>query len=245
MISKETRALWNEQCRYTEHYVALLDILGFSKLVNDENLNSVFAGILGTIETLPSSPQAINTCLSRVKTAIISDTIVISAPTTSESALTDIYFSVRGVFLEFLREGIFVRGAISRGKLFHKGNIVFGPALVEAHHLEGKVAVYPRIIAESTTSQIFDNDDYFHEAFVVDSDEIPYLDLYRDLILNDYSEYIEALRNAVYINLSATADNTRVHQKYLWIQEHFNWSVKEQFANNKIDSETYNKLLIL
>lgn len=245
MISKETRAIWNEQCRYTDHYVALLDILGFSTLVNNEELNSVFAGILGTIETLPFSPKAVDTCLERVKTAIISDTIVISAPTTSQSALVDIFLCIRSIFLEFLSEGIFMRGAICRGKLFHQGNIVFGPALVEAHRLEQKIAIYPRIIAESTMSEIFRNGDCFYQAFIIDSDEIPYLDLYRELILNYGPEYIEALRKAVYTNLTTNIDNTRIHQKYLWVQEHFNSSVKEQFDNKLIDDETYKKLLIL
>jgi hypothetical protein len=48
--------------------------------------------------------------------------------------------------LEMLARGILVRGAITVGKLYHQGQTVFGPALIEAYELESRVAQYPRII---------------------------------------------------------------------------------------------------
>jgi hypothetical protein len=45
-----------------------------------------------------------------------------------------------------LHQGIFTRGAVSRGKLIHTEEIVLGGGLVEAHALESSAAIYPRII---------------------------------------------------------------------------------------------------
>jgi len=47
---------------------------------------------------------------------------------------------------ELLREkGLLLRGAVTLGKVYESPNVLFGPALVEAHDLE-KAARYPRII---------------------------------------------------------------------------------------------------
>jgi hypothetical protein len=42
--------------------------------------------------------------------------------------------------------GIYVRGAIVRGALHHTDALLFGPALVDAHEIEQRVAKYPRIV---------------------------------------------------------------------------------------------------
>ena len=47
-VDEITRARWNDECKYEERYIALLDIMGFSELVYDETYNSTFVGILGS-----------------------------------------------------------------------------------------------------------------------------------------------------------------------------------------------------
>ncbi len=43
-------------------------------------------------------------------------------------------------------EGIMIRGGVTIGDLYHRNNIVYGPAMIEAYRLESKCAIYPRII---------------------------------------------------------------------------------------------------
>ena len=48
--------------------------------------------------------------------------------------------------IKLLREGIFLRGAVVKDRLFHDDEMVFGEALVRAYHYESTVAWYPRIM---------------------------------------------------------------------------------------------------
>lgn len=243
-INDETRYKWNEQCKYEERYIALVDILGFSKWVYDESKNHVFAGILHSLGTLPTQHEAKGTGFERIKTAIISDTLVLSATTSSPTALSDIIYCTYSAFRTFLSEGIMLRGAICRGKLYHEDNIVFGPAMVEAHLLEQHIAIYPRIVLSSqTSSDFFEHNADIANAFIEDTDGIIYLDLYGDMIAAAYAKNDcsapTAIQNIVYDNLRNSSNNEKIRQKYLWVKEHFNRSLKEQRALGKIDSEAF------
>jgi hypothetical protein len=48
--------------------------------------------------------------------------------------------------ISLLRKGFLVRGGVTLGPLYHKDNVVFGPALNEAVRLEHEEAIYPRIL---------------------------------------------------------------------------------------------------
>jgi len=44
--------------------------------------------------------------------------------------------------------GMFIRGGICIGSIFHDTEVVFGPGLNRAYHLESTVAIYPRVILD-------------------------------------------------------------------------------------------------
>lgn len=248
-VDEETRRRWNEECKYEERYIALLDILNFSGLVYDENLNSTFVGILGSTATLGQHEEAKGTCFTRVKTAIISDTLVVSAPKESPTALEDIIYVVRSIFQSFLYDGVLIRGAICCGKLFHQDNIVFGPAMVQAHELEQNIAIYPRIILKSdTTLDFFESNQKLIGKFIQDSDGIPYLDLYSEVIVHSFEQNDahgpNMIRTLVDKHLDDPKTKERVRQKYLWVREHFNTSLKEQLAAERISPEIYRAWLL-
>lgn len=51
--------------------------------------------------------------------------------------------------------GIFCRGAITSGKLYHTKEMIFGQALIDAYHMEQELAVYPRIIINWSVADNF------------------------------------------------------------------------------------------
>jgi hypothetical protein len=57
--------------------------------------------------------------------------------------------------------GLLVRGGLSRGKLYHRGRVVIGEAMLDAHHLEIKVAGNARVIV---SERISDNDGLFTDT---------------------------------------------------------------------------------
>ena len=48
-------------------------------------------------------------------------------------------------------EGLFVRGGVSVGEFYINEDIVFGPALLDAHNTESNLACYPRIVLDDKT----------------------------------------------------------------------------------------------
>jgi hypothetical protein len=45
--------------------------------------------------------------------------------------------------------GMLVRGGLSRGKLYHRGRVVVGEAMVDAYRLESEVARHPLVVVSS------------------------------------------------------------------------------------------------
>lgn len=138
---------------YEDRLIAFLDILDFRGLVNgtvDKNGEDVpdrVAALEAAYETIhrnwdPDDPH------TSKQVSIFSDTIVISIKSDEVSGLFWTILEIKHLIMALIAQGILVRGALVRGKLLHNEKRVFGPALVEAHLLESKAALYPRVIPD-------------------------------------------------------------------------------------------------
>lgn len=65
-----------------------------------------------------------------------------------------ILYEINTLTFHLARGGVFIRGGLAYGELYHKSDICFGKALVEAVALESEVAIYPRI---AISPNIFDD----------------------------------------------------------------------------------------
>ncbi|KTC78705.1 hypothetical protein [Legionella cincinnatiensis] len=88
-------------------------------------------------------PYEVPTMYEQVHLTVFSDSLVLSMPLAFEHR---IYSKLPSIIIGFLEKGFLLRGGISVGKLYHIDNIIFGPALVEAHKLESNEAKFPRIL---------------------------------------------------------------------------------------------------
>jgi hypothetical protein len=132
--------------------VAYVDILGFKGLVGPKltsSVASVIAGFTWTASDYLKRTERFTGTKSRdddsVHITFFSDTIVFSCvPVPDEAAW--LVFEVQHLCSALLSQGLYTRGGITVGGLFHKDATIVGPALIEAHQLEQEVAKYPRII---------------------------------------------------------------------------------------------------
>jgi len=146
--------------QYEERYVAFIDILGFSSLVDraetDSNLLERLASVLEEVqmhsaleESMDSlgdnDPQAFFRNMFRMST--FSDNIVISTKI-NLIGLSLITMLSTIICNRLLHQGIFTRGAISSGKLIHTNSIALGAGLIKAYKLESTAAIYPRILLD-------------------------------------------------------------------------------------------------
>lgn len=135
---------------YTERVVAFIDILGFTKIIEnsviDDNEFSKTFYALSYFENETRNNLEVGKAAEygRIVTAF-SDSIVISYPM-SRATMRALLGDVLRLQEAVSTFGYFIRGGVTFGKLFHEKGMIFGPALVEAYNMENKIAVYPRVI---------------------------------------------------------------------------------------------------
>jgi hypothetical protein len=99
-------------------------------------------GLVGTAEISPMFLQ--------VQFGAFSDHFVYSLP---ESFGGRILTVASKMIIDLLRMGFLTRGAIVHGGLFHRDNIVFGRALLDAVEAEKSEAFYPRILVSDAAAE--------------------------------------------------------------------------------------------
>ena len=140
---------------YEDRVVAFIDILGFSNLVNKkESSTDIIIQIVENLQRISleagmdDEPEYGFTYDRQV--SLFSDNIVISYRNEGPAE----YYLTRELMvlqIAMMIVGIHIRGGLTIGKLYHKGSLVIGPALIRAYDLESKVAIYPRIVFDNTT----------------------------------------------------------------------------------------------
>jgi hypothetical protein len=155
----------NRRPEYEERVVALIDVLGWRDLLN-EDCDGPPECAWNALERMQKeiSSQADAESSGHYMLADRHNTVVISPnPDIQLSQFSDhmllsckaegfdpgnMIDQISRLLWAVLAEGMLVRGAVVVGKICHSSSMALGPALVRAHHLESEVAVYPRVIVE-------------------------------------------------------------------------------------------------
>ena len=182
---------------YENRYVVFIDILGFKDIVsksnNDDKKAEKILENLKYIEEIKKENDDIYklTTIGR-KIAVFSDSIVISYPLLNSGSgqFLSLIFDIIYIFNELLDKGVYIRGGMTYGKLYHEGNVCFGPAMVEAYSLEQE-AIYPRIIID----EIAIKEGLNYPG--LDGGKIEWNDIKELFVIEDGICYIDFLFNAL------------------------------------------------
>ena len=128
---------------------------------------------------------------SQGKIKIYTDNMIVGYPIKDdgEEELDEILDNVSEYQFNLSLEGLFVRGGVSVGDFYINEDIVFGPALLDAHNTESKLACYPRIILDDkTVERLQKYINYYdvapqHNKILIDNDGQWFLN-YLNIILN-------------------------------------------------------------
>jgi hypothetical protein len=154
---------------FTKRFVAFVDILGFTEIVNGmvSGKNNDFQNIRDALSTIDKQVEGFDEyrrlCAplpaprvsllppSDVTMTAFSDCYLISEgaeePDTGEEVPPwRLMAAVQALGADLLAKNILTRGAIVRGDAFHEDRVAFGPAIIEAINIEKDVAKYPRIV---------------------------------------------------------------------------------------------------
>lgn len=250
---------------YENRYVVFIDILGFKDIVsksnNDDKKAEKILENLKYIEEIKKENDDIYklTTIGR-KIAVFSDSIVISYPLLNSGSgqFLSLIFDIIYIFNELLDKGVYIRGGMTYGKLYHEGNVCFGPAMVEAYSLEQE-AIYPRIIIDEIAikeglnypgldgGKIKWND--IKELFVIE-DGICYIDFLFNALeefeyFNEYIKYLEKVRENLNFHLKNNNYSSKVLRKYSWFRGYYNKTIKKIIQVSSKDKDIgLDKLLL-
>ncbi|HEX7508435.1 MAG TPA: hypothetical protein VF550_16790 [Polyangia bacterium] len=164
--------------------MALVDVLGWSELmrrsVTEPPVLSAVSEAAVLMSMAPDYVQEVNQFQKTISDGHtrdmlgtnFSDTFVLSHPA-DRFAEENVLRMVGQLCIGLLDRGHYTRGAIVRGLVHHTTNVIFGPAVVEAHKLESVVAKYPRVIVSPSAAELFDR----KVGLRTDFDGLLYLDL--------------------------------------------------------------------
>jgi hypothetical protein len=149
MVSSSTSSL-----DYQERVVAFIDLLGFADQVKASATDAAAQDKIGKLITIYDVfDWFVTEMIERlVKGGFFSDTFILSA------TLEQAFYLIRetGNLCRFLLlQGFPCRGAVVAGLLHHHERIMIGPALVDAYRAERSVAIYPRILVDDATRDIW------------------------------------------------------------------------------------------
>ncbi|MBS4959333.1 MAG: hypothetical protein KHZ62_00745 [Clostridiales bacterium] len=229
----------------TEHIVAFLDLLGASEVIQGGKseiiLNKIYDVYQLSIEHW-SKDQIFNS-FGELKISVFSDNILIARElepienkTLTCHRISQIlnFLSFIGMFQAIaLEHQLMFRGGISIGKLYINSLMVWGSALVSAHWLEEKVAIYPRVVfSDETVNQIL-----FLKPCLLkqDFDGIYYVDFLVSLI-SQRETLIQKIDQIIKKNRKELKRNTKsqnINQKYDWLESYI--QMYREPKSNRID----------
>lgn len=225
---------------YDERVVAVIDILGFSALVEASNQDGIALAKVGDLLRTDVLFSKFLEIFDSAQGAFFSDTFVLSMP----FPRTQTFYMVRevGHLCQYLfMQGLPCRGAVCAGPLHHKGAYLAGPALVRAHELERSRAVHPRVVLDPSALDHWSHDvvqgsslEMFGPLVRRDADGNHFIDIFSDLYpanfyqwtnfvegfdpLPPHPEFIAKAKQFVDDCLQRYAANDRILAKYRWLE---------------------------
>lgn len=133
-------------------FVALLDVLGFSHLVQQDPEAHGLASYTDTVVHITSPYRG-------MKTILFSDTVVLFTFDDSSAAFQNITTAVSRLLFALLKADIPIRGAVAHGAFVRSeasghGTVIAGHPIIEAHYFESRLQWVGVMLAPSTLKHI-------------------------------------------------------------------------------------------
>lgn len=173
----------------------------------------------------------------------VSDCMIITVPVEDSNfhqRLSSVVEKLAYIGNNLIQAGFVIRGGMSIGPVIHtKGNILFGPAYLEAYRLEENKAIFPLVILsddlEKKIDKNFSNPKYPYQNYLVKFndekygfDQLQYFQALRKSkseIWNDtplFKDEVMRAKNVIERNLFENRNNIHILEKYIFLKNRFN-----------------------
>ncbi len=211
----------------TNHIIAYLDILGATnKICNDNDFSFLNHLNMFMEDAIEESGGGIFPHKEKMFIKIFSDNILLAIELKENDERRDdkiatLFNTVANIYNEILRYGYLMRGAIVEGEFFHNDKIVYGKALVEAVHLEEKVANVPRILVITKVTE--PNNSYY---LMQDEDNEFFLNIFH--LCDTFDDVAFKIRLLDMIRKQK--NDEKIKSKIMWMINYFNsWFTKYEY----------------
>lgn len=233
----------NTDIKNTLSVIAFLDILGGKQLIAqnaDESLNLVHKSYTDAIKKYKNMAEP-NFVLPNIN--IFSDNITVSFGI--DDNFDNSYECIMSVILfcailtvQFLANGLLIRGGITVGYCFSDDLMVWGKALVRAYEIESTIAIYPRIIIDPFADELFDflANSKYKKIICRDFDGLYFIDLFYSQRASEILPFLELqiADNTRRIN-NLDDKNLKERQKLKWLQNYY--YEKYDYLRELLDTE--------
>lgn len=247
--------------RFQLRYLALVDVLGFKGIVERMAADGrLFVTVRDALKTLARQSRTFRrynaTARAKYKATIrkgiapmpvrkselrmtaFSDCYVVSETFPAWHVLA----AVQALGARFLKAGILTRGAVVYGRAYHRNDVLFGPAMNEAHQLESEVAKYPRIlVTESVRAKVWGYNQGLCKGRLLNQDVdgcwfvnllVPPLSNWAALsdaeASRDVREYLKDVRQSLLTQLEHVKGNAGHLSKVWWLVHKYNEAAKTE-----------------
>lgn len=158
-----------------QHYVAFLDVLGFSEMV-EADLGEETQGNLIKLFRCHQSAAVIFRDDVNCQIIQFSDSIVVATP---YDAARFEWFASRVADYQrlLLDERLLCRGGIAVDKHFSNGSFTFSAGLIRAYRVESKAARYPRVVVSTEVLElVYPNKDNTPSSLIKEDDGLLFVD---------------------------------------------------------------------
>lgn len=251
----------SEKAQFEVRHVLYCDLLGFSKYSKSEffEADRCFRLFRQLDELINDASKPIDEdepdeisgrkpdYIVRPEVIYCSDSIVVSTPATNIDAMW-LFEAAARIQNWICAHGFLLRGAITTGKLYHSGNTIFGPAIVEAVEKD-KSGGAPVVVIDKSSLDYFDlaNSDEDREIIKIrkyqlvaeDNNDSPYIDPFW---LSKIHANQETIHPRTRINIDCWRSliesglrnkNANILGKYIWMAIRFNSVICNKASNFK------------
>ncbi len=215
-----------EEKRYI---VAFLDLLGASKIMESDRSQETLMKIAEVFEsTRKTAYGKYKEYFNDIRIIAFSDNIAFARKIPEEHEPITIHRCIKVMeFISFvsiflgiaLEKDLLFRGGVTIGKLYVDERMIWGKALVDAHGLEEKVAVFPRVVISKNLYNWMKSEGMNWWGVKQDFDGIWFIDILSN-ISNGKEYLVRKMKALVEQGKRDNAKNESVLQKYEWLKRY-------------------------
>ncbi|KAB5625415.1 hypothetical protein F7234_06380 [Pseudomonas putida] len=236
---------------YRNAIVTFLDVLGFRSLIKHESAGeiNIILEKMSRHAAPPSDDDDYQPTITTFSDCVVRTSFVDSEANTAYP-IGLLFYELLGLVhaqSALVHDGVIVRGALAFGNIFHQGQRVFGPAMVEAYELESSKAIYPRILVSSEWLKMLNSNrlirsknntlkeevEHILRLIRKDNDGEYFVDYIRAIqgeLDDPEAGYVEFLKKHCLLikkNLKRYADGGGVFEKYEWLSRYHDERIEE------------------